>query len=58
MEDSHNAHTTAITMSSVVFSAAVFPAFWEQARIGAHFAGSVQSIPLITLQYKVPLVNE
>jgi len=40
-ENSHNTRTAPITISSEAVSAAVFPASWEQSRIGAQFTASV-----------------
>jgi len=57
-ENSHNARTAPITISSEADSAAVFLASWEQSRIGAQFTASVLIMPRISFPCQELLVIE
>ena len=53
-ENSHNAHTAPITISSEAVSAIVFPPSWEQSRIEAQFTASVRIMPRISFHCQEP----
>ena len=57
-QNSHNAHTTPITISMEAVSTEAFRSSLEQSRIGAQFTASVRIIPQISLHFDVPLHNE
>jgi len=57
-ENSHNACTAPITISSEAVSAALFPAFWERSWIGAQCTASVLIMPQISFPWQEPLFIE
>jgi len=57
-ENSHNARSAPITISSEAVSTPVFPASWEQSRIGAQFTASGLIMPRISFPCQDPLFIE
>jgi len=57
-ENSHNARTAPITISSEAVSAGVYLSFLEQSKIGVHFTASVLNMPQISLPYQELLFIE
>jgi len=57
-ENSQNARTALITISSEAVSTAVFPSSLDQTRIGVQFTASVLTILHVSIPCQVPLFNE
>ena len=57
-ENSHDAHTAPITISSEAVSATAFPSSLEQSRIGAQFTASVLIMPRISFPFQELLFSE
>jgi hypothetical protein len=55
-ENSHNALTAPVTISSEAVSATVFPASWELSRIGAQFTASVLIMPWTSFLCQEPFL--